>query len=93
MILGFAGLEPKVIHDHAKIREGRHKGLRHFSDRVPSDGRRAIVDPQRPPIRVECSNALRILAAPRRRVALRQNPQIGRVRQHRNRVYQMLECA
>jgi len=74
MILGFAGLEPKLIHDHPKIREGSHKGLRHFGDCVPSDGRRAIVDPQRPLSGVECSNALRIPAAPCRRVALRQVP-------------------
>ena len=25
VILGFVGLEPKVIHDHAKIREGSHE--------------------------------------------------------------------
>jgi len=86
MILGFSGLEPKVIHDHAKIRKGTHKGLCHFGDCIPSDGRCAIVDTQRPLIGVECSDARRILAAPCRRVTLRQIPYIGRVRQHRNRV-------
>src|SRR6478735_2269771 len=64
VILGFVGLEPKVIHDHAKIREGSHKGLRHLDDCVPSDRRRAIVDPQRPLMGVECSNTLGIMAAP-----------------------------
>jgi hypothetical protein len=44
VILGFIGLEPKVIHYHAKIREGRHKGLRHLGDCAASDGRRALVD-------------------------------------------------
>src|SRR6266567_2698638 len=46
VILGFLGLEPKVIHDHAEIREGSHKGLRHVGDGVASDGRRVIVDTQ-----------------------------------------------
>lgn len=87
-ILGFVGLGPKVIHDHAKIREGSHKGLRHLGDCVPSDGRRAIVDTQRRLMRVECRHALGILAAPRRCVAGRQVPQVDRVRQHRGQFYQ-----
>src|SRR5579872_4320903 len=89
MILRFVGLEPKVIHDHTKIRKGSHKGPCHFGDCIPSDGRRAIVDTQRPLIGIERSNALGILAAPRRGVTLREIPEIGRVRQHRNRVYQI----
>lgn len=88
VILGFAGLEPKVIHDHAKIREGSHEGLRYLGDCAPPDGRRAIIDTQRPLMRVACSNALGSLAAPCRCVARRQVPQVDRVRQHGNRFYQ-----
>src|SRR5207248_2729867 len=64
VILGLVGLQPKIIEDHAKIREGSHKGLRHSGNGVPSDGRRVIIDAQRPLMPVESSNARGILAAP-----------------------------
>jgi len=89
VILGFSVLEAKLIHNHAKIRKGIHERLCHFGDCAPSNRKRAIVDAQRPLIGVEGSNALRILAAPCRRVALCEISKLGRVVKHRNRVYQI----
>src|SRR5437764_7180944 len=64
VIFWFAGLQPKILEDHAKIREGSHKGLRQLGDCVPSDGRRVIVHAQRAVLRVECRHTRGLLAAP-----------------------------
>ena len=79
--------QPQFVHQDAKIRERRHKGLRQLCDCVPSDRRRIVIDAERSLIGVKCSNAPGITAAPCRCVASREIPYINRVR-HRVRFYQ-----
>jgi hypothetical protein len=90
VILRLPSLEPDLLHDNAEIGERNHEGPRHLGDRAPPNGRRAIIDPQRPLRRVESGNSFGILAAPCRRVARRKVPQVHGASQHRPRFYQTM---